>query len=720
MYLERAPSKRIDRYAGPYERWVFSDELGRPYAFPAISEENSVYFTALLEGGDQFPNDPDLIIRKPPLWNPLNRTPSVTPFAFHDATTNARRSARAQDTSIADMLGKVRSTPQSGSVKPRFRVNFPIAPEAWSPDYTPNCDMEDWVVPSTRPKAIIGVIDDGIPFAHRAFLDGDGKTRISHIWLQSAEADTHSAVPFGRELMNGNINALRAASGDDEDLLYRMSGAIDPAISELGAHLRRHATHGSHVAGMCAGNDMRVSSHEMGDDVQIIAVQLPNTIAWDTSGFGKEMYMLSALHYIFNRARAIAEKYSTDPDNPEELPLVVNFSYGWSASRHDGKSEMELAIQELLEDRKSLQPKTAVVMPTGNNFAHAMHGQITSADIATGSYAFEWKLLPDDRTSSYLEIWLPEGMDPDGYTVSVTPPPGYSLTAGGVIDISADEMLDDDTDIKGRGDPRRFTELEMQGENIGQLSVDLHRGSRWRVMVALIPTISTRGQSRRAPSGNWRIEVHQNSGVPLAENQQINVWVHRDDDPAMLNTGGRQSRLVDLNDTENDRPKHPLRQYSETLGFIRGYGGMNGVASSPDVTRIAGYTASSGKVSWYSGASGLTLKGDGSTGHWGAATSYAAVSDKSQLLAGTASIGVRSGSGTHLSGTSGASPAASRIMVLNAAEGADFTAQMSGPLPLPHTETSGPVTLEKHIARAGTLTVPHVTRSKPARSVPVA
>jgi hypothetical protein len=188
----------------------------------------------------------------------------------------------------------------------------------------------------------------------------------------------------------------------------------------------------------------------------------------------------------------------------------------------------------------------------------------------------------------------------------------------------------------------------------------------------------------------------------------------------MLNTGGRQSRLVDLNDTENDRPKHPLRQYSETLGFIRGYGGMNGVASSPDVTRIAGYTASSGKVSWYSGASGLTLKGDGTTGHWGAATSYAAVSDKSQLLAGTASIGVRSGSGTHLSGTSGASPAASRIMVLSAAAGADFTAQMSGPLPLPHTETSGPVTLEKHIARAGTLTVPHVTRSKPARSVPVA
>ena len=32
----------------------------------------------------------------------------------------------------------------------------------------------------------------------------------------------------------------------------------------------------------------------------------------NTSGFGKEMYMLSALHYVFDRARAIAAKYADD------------------------------------------------------------------------------------------------------------------------------------------------------------------------------------------------------------------------------------------------------------------------------------------------------------------------------------------------------------------------------------------------------------------------
>lgn len=710
MYLKRSPTRRIDRYSGPYERWVFSQELGRPFAFPAISEETSVYFTALLEGSNQLPNVPDLVTRKPPLWNPLNRTRAVTPFAFHDARNNRPRSTRPPDTQIADLLSTVRTNQVAGTVRPRFRVNFPIAPEAWTPTYHPDCRMEDWVVPTSRPKAIVAVIDDGIPFAHRAFLDADGRTRMSHIWLQSAAAEQHGAVPFGRELMNGNINALRAEAGNDEDLLYRNAGAIDPAISELGVHLRRHATHGSHVAGMCAGNDSRLSSHPVADDIQIIAVQLPNTIAWDTSGFGKEMYMLSALHYVFNRARAIATKYANDPDNPQELPLIVNFSYGWSASRHDGQSEMELAIQELLEDRKALQPDTSIVMPTGNNFAHDMHGQITQADMTSGSYAFGWKLQPDDRTSSYLEIWLPQGMDPAGYTVQITPPPGHTLTGGGTIEISADEMLDDDDDPVGRGDPRRFTELEVGDDNIGQLSADMHRSTRWRVMLALIPTVSTRGLSRRAPSGEWRIEVHKNTGVALTEHQQINVWVQRDDDPVSLKTGGRQSRLVDLN-TDDTTFKHPLQTYSNSLGFLRGYGSMNGVASSADVTRIAGYVNATGRPCSYSGASGLTLAPDGSPIHWGSPTTFSAVADHSKALPGTTSIGVHSGSGTRLSGTSGASPAASRIMVINAANGDLITEQMAPPLPLSHVEVAGPFTDEKHRARAGLRTVPYVCKA---------
>jgi len=710
MYPQRPPEQQIDRYTGPYERWIFSPELGRPFAFPAISEGNSGFFTALMEGSEELPSHPDLVTRKPPLWNPLSRTRAVTPFAFHDASGAITRS----DTDLARLLSVAGPQTAATDIEPRFRVNFPVSPQAWTPTYRTAKSMKDWAAPGTAPKAIIAVIDDGIPFAHRAFLDAQGRSRMSHVWLQSGRARSEAAVPFGRELMNTEIDALRANCGDDEDLIYRTAGAIDSSLPELGLNIRRQATHGAHIAGMCAGNDTRLSSHPLGDDIQIIAVQLPNTIAWDTSGFGKEMYMLSALHYVFDRARAIAAQYATDPGTPEELPLIVNFSYGWSASRHDGQSEMELAIQELLSERQTLQPASAIVMPTGNNFDTDMHGQITANDMAKGAYTFGWKLPPDDHTSSYLEIWLPEGMNPADYTVSVRPPAGHTLSAGGSIPISADASL-----AGGGGDPRRFSELETGNETIGQLSADKHRGSCWRVLLAMIPTVFTRGCSRRTPAGLWKITLHRNGGAVLEEDQQINIWVQRDDDPAALNTRGRQSKLVDLA-CNAQNPEAPWRQYSDTLGFIRGYGCTNGVASSPAVTRVAGYVASTARPSQYSGSSGVTRDTCGTSRFWGAPTTLIAVADESRMLSGTLSIGVRSGSGTRLAGTSGAAPAASRCMVINAAAGRPLFSRMEGPLPFPTREREGatPTMLLKHQARAGHNTVQPVGKSRTRPSAP--
>lgn len=694
MYANRPQNRRIDSYAGPYERWVFSQELGRPYAFPAISTGTSKYFTALLEGGEALPVGDGIKTRTPPLWNPIGSPRAVTPFAFYDP--HADGVPEPDDNHIGQLL--------ENGLGPRYRVNFPITKTAWTKKYKPDDAMENWVPPTTAPKAIVAVIDDGIPFAHQAFLDAAGRSRISHIWLQSAEAKTEAAVPFGRELVNSKIDTLRTNAGGDEDRVYRSAKAIDPDMPELGHHLRRHATHGSHVAGMCAGNDPRLSSHPMGDDVQIIAVQLPNTIAWDTSGFGKEMYMLSALHYIFDRARAIAAHYAADPADPQELPLIVNFSYGWSASRHDGGSEMELAIEELLSERKTLQPATAIVMPSGNNFSNDMHGQITDANMVGGSYDFGWQVLPDDRTSSYLELWLPEDLDPAGYSAHVTPPAGSALAMGGQIDISADPDLE-------HGDPRRFTELEMDGQNIGQLSVDQHRGNRWRVMLALIPTVYMSGQNRRAPAGMWKVEVRQNAGQALRPDQQINVWVQRDDDPASLRTGGKQSRLVDL--APDTTPKHPLKHYTHGLGFVRGFGCMNGVGSAPSVTRVAGYVHGTGRPCLYSGSSGLTLNADGTTIPWGADTTISAVGDQSMALGGTRSIGVRSGSGTRLSGTSGAAPAVSRLMAINAAAGRDLTSGLDGRLPIDVVEDTTGIIPDKHVASTGATTAPLVGRAAP-------
>lgn len=702
MYAQREPEASIDRYAGPYERWVFSDELGRPFAFPAIAGESSGYYTALLEGGQVPPADPGMTVRLPPLWNPLNTPLPVTPFAFHDATANAPRREVQADREVARLLNSVRtaSRQRPGGISPRFRVNFPIDPEAWTPDYLESTAPNHWRAPCPAPKTIVAVIDDGLPFAHRAFLDSTGQTRVSHCWVQSGRAETQGHVPFGREYVNADIDALRDAAGDDDAQLYRAAGALAPGLDELGNHLRRHGTHGSHVMGLAAGNASLFPDHVMGDDIQIIAVQLPNTIAWDTSGFGKEMYMLSALHYVFERASRIAAHYGCG-----ELPLVVNFSYGWSAGRHDGNSEMELAIQALLQDRQSLQPATALTMPTGNNFAADMHAAIPEAAICGNSFEIGWHLQPDDKTSSYLELWFPQGFDPTGYKVTMVPPHGLALDGTDCIDVTADPAAVDGSG----GDPRRFVELEMGGANIGQLSADKHRGDRWRVMVALIPTAYVRGQSRRAPSGQWTLRLTRDPGAGnLGANQDIRIWLQRDDDPGDLKTQGRQSRLVDLQ--PGDARPHPLRQFKAGLGRIHGFGTLNGVASAPLTTRVSGYVHSTSKPCTYSSAGGVRQEADGSATPWGAQADVAAVADHSRLSAGIASIGVMSGARARLVGTSGAAPSVARLMALNAAAGRPLGDGFGAALVLAPTEPQTPAVSVQHAARTGPRTAPPIVK----------
>ncbi|NDR56193.1 hypothetical protein [Aliiruegeria sabulilitoris] len=642
MYAKRAPEERIDRYAGPYERWVFSEELGRPYAFPAIRQPEARHMAAILEG-DGDPGQMDgADIRLPPLWPSQAAGHAVTPFVFR----NDSEIDLSPDRALAKRLG----TLAAPGLSPRVRLNMPLDAASWVETYAPEAPAPQWRRPARTPKAILGVIDDGLPFAHRAFLGSDGKSRISHLWLQSARALASDRVPVGREITNGEIDALRAAHGTDERRLYRSVGAIDSDMPEIGRLLDHHATHGGHILGLAGGNGPRLPEPLLGDNIQIVAVQLPNTVAWDTSGFGKEMFMLSALHYIFARATEIARECEA----AGELPLVVNFSYGWSAGRHDGHSEMETAIQELLDRRRQEQSSTAVVMPTGNTFDSAMHARIAAEDFEDGVARIGWRLQPDDRTSSYLEIWLPEGVDPQGWQVRLVPPPGSGPLAGTAIDISADPDLDP------VGDPRRFVELERDGHNLGQLSVDFHRGSRWRAVIAMIPTAET-GTGRRLPSGLWTVEIDPGQGAPLDTREALFLWLQRDDDPRALGMGGRQSQL------------------EGTGGMVRGFGCLSAICSAPAATRVAGLQGGTGKPASYSSGGGLDRLSGGPVA-WGAQPDFAALSDQGPSRPGLPSLGTVSGSGARLVGTSAASALATRWMVSNAASG---KALQDGLAPLP-------------------------------------
>lgn len=676
----------LPHYTGPYERWIFSAARGRPFAFPAIANGPSRYYAALAEGGvvpGMLGGGTSTALRLPPLWNPGDGALEAVPFVLYRACGGLQEydgDGPCPDVEVT-LAGQA-----GGAGGARYRLNYPVAEGSWVGDYDESAAFAGWTPPDTPPRVIVAVIDDGVPFAHRAFLDGTGRSRISHCWLQSAAARPGpAAVPFGREFGNAQIDGLRARH-PDETQLYREASAIDAALPDLGLYLRGKASHGAHIAGLSAGNDPRLPGAVIDDDVQVIAVQLPNTVAWDTSGFGKEMFMLSALHYIFSRARAIAARY---PDGPEELPLVVNFSYGWSANRHDGGAAMERAFQQLLARRQQIQPATALNMPMGNNFEKRMHAQFTRNDLSAGAGRIGWWLSPDDMTSSYLEIWFPEGFDAESAHVSVAPPPGAGFDSSAKIDLLPNGSLGQD--------PRRYVDIRIDGQIVAQLSADLHFGERWRVLLALIPTTYTAGQMRRAPAGEWRIRI---ACPHLGEDEAVNVWLQRDDDPGVLRSGGRQSHLV-----------APVTAGQATgacdagLGILRGFGTFNGISSAAATIRVAGYVENSRLPSRFSGAGGLQRRGD-QLEPWSVGPAFAAPADQGRSRPGLPSIGVLSGSGARLQGTSAAAAVVTRWMVCNLTRGRGMTDGLA-PLPPPSCGNENcPSCAAKLTARLGRGLVP--------------
>lgn len=681
---------RVRQYTGPYERWVFGKKLGRPFSFPAIRDWKSRYFAALMDSPVPLPDvsqvkfraEPGapverVDVRYPPLWK-NGQGLSVRPFCFYDPVDAASPEPESLEDWM-DMLLELLDQFTEGldevtgqRKRARYRVNFPINEASWTQDYDPSRAVAGHTPKATAPKAIVAVIDDGIPFANRTYLDGAGKTRVSHCWLQAARTTGPSAVPFGREISNGEIDTLRVEHGRDEAAMYVAAGAIDADLPEVGNYMLRETTHGAHTMAMTAGKAFGTGVDVSQDDIEIVAVQLPNSISWDTSGFGKEMYMLSALHYIFDRATRISEAHGG-----AELPLVINFSYGWSAGRHDGQSEMDTAMQELLSSRRKLAP-TFLVMPSGNTFEDDMHANFQESDFSGDQLSIGWQVQPDDRTSSYVEIWLPEGLDPEGYTFEVTPPRGVSLDAAPSLALRGAPRFP-------RGDPRNFANLRAGGAVVGQMSVDKNRGTRWRAMVALAPSVPVTmpegATARWAASGRWTLTLKRTaSAARLAPDAYVNIWAQRDDDPSELRTGGRQSYLVDLNRTPRIKPALP--EYTQPLTPVRGFGSMNGVANADFVTRVGGYVQSSGHPARYSSAGGLLNTGGAAPVTWGAYVALSGVSDRGTALPGTVSQGVYSGARSILIGTSGAAPQVARCIARALADGLD---PMSGLTPQSYT-----------------------------------
>lgn len=485
---------------------------------------------------------------------------------------------------------------------------------------------------SATPRTVImAVIDDGIGFAHERFrkvVAGHPESRVEYWWLQDGPyAGATSTVPNGCELRKKDIDKLiddcTMAGAIDEDLLYRKAGLLD--FRQYGHKSAAwHASHGTAVMDLACG----YHSDPPVDDRPIIAVQLPVRVTGDTSGASLYPWIVAALAYIIDRATVL----SGGPSAPQ-LPVVVNLSYGRLEGPHDGTSDLELAMEQFIHHAAARGMALRVVLPAGNSYLLRTHAQVQFHG-PNHSELLRWRVLPDDRTPSFSEIWLPlrHATSPTNrIELVITSPTGQSRT------------------ISETSGPVTW---DAAGGTYGQAVYTIAQPSnRGMFRISLTPTADCdTPNAQLAPAGLWQLELKNVQTALIGET--VHAWIQRDDTLYGFPLRGRQSFF---DDPDYERFDHAGREKEtdNAASPVKRAGTINSIATGASPIVAGGYRLKEMTAAKYS-AAGVH---HAPPRHPDAV----AVSDDSCVLAGVLAAGTYSGSTVAMDGTSVATPQVARL-----------------------------------------------------------
>ncbi len=464
---------------------------------------------------------------------------------------------------------------------------------------------------------VIGVIDDGLAFAHERFRLALYETRVEYLWLQDG-LPKGSAVPYGRELRKRDIDDLLAryqgAGFVDEDDLYRRAGVID--FSRDGRKpLARRLAHGTHVTDLACGYDFRTEPRR---DRPIVGVQLPIAVSEDTSGATLDDFGLDGIRYILDRADAIARARKCG-----RLPVVINFSYGIVA----GPSK--------------------VVLPAGNSHLARLHAEV-SFEERDEPVQLHWRVLPDDETPTFMEIWLPPCPPPDETRIKlkIVPPgsPG-SPSLGENPGSGLQWQRNGEVICEAR---YRYMPGRREGTGRGVFLVALQPSAR------LGPGPTGRPTSPIAPSGLWTVELEN---LALTGKDRVDAWIQRDDTPHGFRRRGRQSHFEDpsyvrFNAQGRIVEEDSDREQRASPSAVKRAGSINAIATGERVVVVDGFLGKEKRRARYSAEPAPGSPVGENLRH--------EVSDDSFVHDGVLAAGTRSGSMIAMSGTSVAAPEATR------------------------------------------------------------
>ncbi|MEM7721380.1 MAG: hypothetical protein AAF376_03305 [Pseudomonadota bacterium] len=494
---------------------------------------------------------------------------------------------------------------------------------------------------------ITAVIDDGIAFAHNLFRDGPTSTRVALAYIMDTPPETGANPCHGRLIRKKRIDQLLAQNTRngllDETQFYRDAGVINRASYAFNpVEMRR--SHGTHIMALAAGAEMDKAP----DTRPILCASLPVRVTEDTSGANLAPTLALALRVLSFHAR----RYRLPDGHP--APVVFNFSYGNFSGPHDGTGPITRLIEQELA-RHPKQPKR-MVLPAGNGNLSRTHASVSFPNGQTDPVELRLMAQPQDRTMSYVELWMPYAPPrpslPVFVKVRVTAPNGHQ-SAWIPAQKGAGAKLKDD-----------------QGREVARLEYRFVRfpTARGVMTLSLQPTFSIDTPTRAlAPSGHWKIEVAK---VDITGDQAVEVWISRDETLPGFAPLGRQAYFDNPCYERFDAEGAPLPVDPPGSDCpVRRAGTLSGFADGSSPMVVAGLVQSTGELAAYSSSGPITpTRGDTTATRPG--PDAAARSDDSDVLSGVISAGSASGSMVRLNGTSVAAPRVTRLVADGLATGA--------------------------------------------------
>ncbi len=462
-------------------------------------------------------------------------------------------------------------------------------------------------VQSDRPVMV--VIDEGLPVANQKFRDAIGDTRFLHYLDMGARAEKGAFgffdLSIGRWWTREDLNKLLRGAEDEEDVYRAMDLWVRPGRRP--AHAFR-ASHGAHIL------DLAVRK----SDCDIIGIELSSDAVEDSTGRSLAAALERALIWLNDKLVEI---------NPPRV--VLNLSYGVIAGPHDGSGAVERMLDDFIARG---QGRRHVCLAAGNFYLERCVARLTNED----DLGLDWRIAPDDRTPSFVEIWGPsQEKGAAGFSVGLAPPCGAP-----------------EKPVFSK--PGHKFDLDVNGHHLARIDHRIdQRNGRHCVTISVRATQSLEGGAT-APAGRWRIEVKPDF-TPTPDHA-IELRIQRDDSRFGAEAKGRQSYFdhpsLDIDDDlsglaePDDASTGPITSKRTASAFATGAATLS----------IAAIFGDSGQPTRYSSA------GPTSAGHDTPQPTYAATADRSKAQRGIIATGVRSNSTVLLNGTSVSAPQAANFL----------------------------------------------------------